>query len=180
MRNAFCQKIQTISSLCMVHMSSEVGSNTEGIHHQAPTEGIALLEGESVLENRRLGWMVWWKHLGFAALVLLFGLAGDAAAGGIVVAGLIVGYVVLARSNSRYIVTDERIKGKVGLLKKMSMEYRISDIRSLETNRSLLERLFSHGTLRFRAGTNNEIAWHGVPEYEQVANTVRQHQRKHE
>lgn len=164
----------------MVRMSSEVGSNTEGIQHQAPTEGIALLEGESVLENRRLGWMVWWKHLGFAVLVLLFGLAGDAAAGGIVVAGLILGYVVLARSKSRYVVTDERIKGKVGLLKKETMEYRIGDLRSLKTEQSLFERLFGHGTLVFESGANNRLKWHGVPEYEQVANTVREQQRNYE
>lgn len=161
-------------------MSSEVETPTDQIQHQAPTEGIALLEGESVLENGRVGWMVWWKHIVFAAFVLLVGLAGDAAVPGIAVAGLVSGYVVLARSKSRYIVTDERIKAKIGLLKKETMEYRIGDLRSLKTEQSLFERLFGHGTLIFESGANNLQIWNGVPEYEQVANTVREQQRKYE
>lgn len=161
-------------------MSSEVGTATEHAQHQASTEGIALMEGESVLENRRPGWTLWWKHIGFAILVLLVGLGGDAAVAGIAVAGALIAYVVVARSMSRYIVTNERIKGKVGLVSKQTMEYRIADLRSIMTSQSLFERLIGHGTLEFQAGANNKLVWHGVPDHEQVGNTVRKQQREYE
>lgn len=161
-------------------MIGEVETTGEHARHRSSTEGIALMEGESVLENRRPGWTLWWKHLGFAMLVLLVGIGGDAAAGGILVAGALFGYVVLARSKSRYIVTDERIKGKLGLVSKTTMEYRVADLRSIKTTQSVFERLIGYGTLEFRAGANNRLIWHGVPDHEQVANTVREQQRKYE
>lgn len=161
-------------------MSGETPTSQETVQHQAATDGINLMGGESVLENRRPSWTLWWKHLAVAVLVLLAGLGGDAAIGGILVAGIIVGYVVFSRAQSRYIVTDERIQGKVGLLSKKSMEYRISDLRSIGTSRSFFEQLVGHGTLEFQAGANNKLVWHGVPDHQDVANTVREKQRDYE
>lgn len=161
-------------------ISGQAATSQEHVQHQADTDGITLMEGESVLENRRPSWTLWWKHLTVAVLVLLAGLGGDAAAGGILVAGLLVAYVVISRAQSRYIVTDERIKGKIGLLSKTTMEYRIADLRGIATSRSLFEQLVGHGSIEFQAGTTTYLVWHGVPDYEQVANTVREQQRKYE
>lgn len=161
-------------------MSGKTSTRQGQAQHRAKTDGIALMNGESVLNNRRPSWTLWWKQLALAVLVLLGGLAGDAAVPGIVVAGLIFGYVVFSRAQSRYIVTNERIKGAVGVLSKESMEYRIADLRSLATSQSLFERLVGHGSLEFQAGANNKLVWHGVPEYKEVANTVREQQRRYE
>lgn len=161
-------------------MSGETATSTERPQHQAETDGIQLLEGESVLENRRPSWTLWWWQIGLAVLVLLIGVGSDAPIGAIVAAGLIFGYVVLSRANSRYIITDERIKGKIGLLSSKTMEYRISDLRSLATSQGIFERLVGHGTLEFQAGANNKLIWHGVPDYEQVAHTARERQRAFE
>lgn len=155
----------------------ETGRSTQ---HEAKTDGIDLMQGESVLENRRPGWSLWWKQLLFGAFVVLAGAAGDAAGGAILIGGIIFAYVVISRMQSRYIVTDERIKAKVGILNKVSREYRLNDVQSLSTKQTLFERLFGHGSLTFRTASNDEITWHGVPDYSDVGNTVRRMQRQYE
>jgi uncharacterized membrane protein YdbT with pleckstrin-like domain len=112
--------------------------------------------------------------------VLIGGLAGDAPIAGIVITGIIFGYVVYSRSESRYIVTDERVKGKIGVISTTTMEYRIADLRSIGTSRSLFERLVGHGTIELQSGAKNKLIWHGVPDHEQVANTIREKQRDYE
>lgn len=159
---------------------SETATSNQAATHQAETDGIDLLQGESVLENRRPGWSLWWKQITFAALVLLAGVGGDAAMGGFVIGGGIFAYVVLSRMQSRYIVTTERVKAKKGLLSKKSREYRIPDLQSITTSQSVFERIFGHGSIMIRTASNDEIYWHGVPEYKDVSNTIREEQRKHE
>lgn len=160
-------------------MSGETTTSRQ-TQHEASPDGIQLMDGESVLSNSRPSWSLWWKQIALAILLLLGGLAGDSAVGGIVVGGAIFAYVVVARMQSRYIVTDERVRKKVGLLSKSSGEYRIADIRSLSTEQSIFERLLGHGTIRIRAGANNEIPFVGVPEYRDVANQIRERQRAYE
>ncbi|QPV62139.1 PH domain-containing protein [Halosimplex litoreum] len=152
----------------------------ENVQHQADTDGIDLMQGESAHQNRRPSWALWWKQIALGAFVLLAGLGGDAAAGGILVGGGIFAYVVLARIQSRYVVTDERVKAKIGLLSKASREYRIADLNSLSTSQSIFERLVGHGSLTLRTASNDEIVWRGVPDYQDVANSIRQEQRKYD
>lgn len=159
---------------------SETATTNEVSTHQAKTDGLDVMQGESVLQNRRPGWSLWWKQIGLAVLVLLVGVGGDAAAGGIFAAALIFGYVVLSRMQSRYIVTDERVKVKVGLLSKVAREYRIADVNSITTSQSIFERLLGHGSIAIRTASNDEIVWHGVPEYKEVAGSIREEQRKYE
>lgn len=159
---------------------SETTTQTDTVQHQADTDGIDLMQGESVLQNRRPSWSLWWKQITLAVLVLLFGLAGDAAVPGVIVAAAIFAYVVFSRMQSRYVVTDERVKAKVGLISKTSREYRIADINSLSTSQSIFERLLGHGTITIRTASNDEIVWHGVPGYKDVTNTVREEQRKYD
>jgi uncharacterized membrane protein YdbT with pleckstrin-like domain len=159
---------------------AETTTASGNVQHQADTDGINLMQGESVLQNRRPSWTLWWKQIALGVFVLLAGLGGDAAAGGILVGGGIFAYVVLARIQSRYVVTDERVKAKVGLLSKASREYRVADLNSLSTSQSIFERLVGHGSLTLRTASNDEIVWHGVPDYQDVANSIRQEQRKYD
>ncbi|MCF2241848.1 PH domain-containing protein [Halobacterium salinarum] len=159
---------------------SETATSNEQTTHQADTDGIDLMQDESVLQNRRPGWSLWLKEIVFAAIMLLFGVAGDAAAGGFLIAAVIFGYVVLSRMQSRYLVTDERVKMKLGLLSKKGREYRISDLNSITTSQSLFERLFGLGSVTLRTASNDEIVWHGVPDYKDVSHSIREEQRKYD
>ncbi|ELZ46623.1 hypothetical protein C464_10463 [Halorubrum coriense DSM 10284] len=152
------------------------------MRHEAGTAGINVMDGESVLQNRHPGWGLWWKQLSVAALILLFSLSSglDGLLGGLIVAGAVVGYVAFARSQSRYIVTDERVKKEVGFLRIDTREYRISDIQGIDTAQSLVGRLLGHGHIDVRTSDGTSIPWVGVPDHEAVAQSVRTHQRKYD
>lgn len=161
-------------------MSGETATPAQTTH-QAETDGIDLLSDEVVLENEHPGWSVWWKHLAFAGLVLLFGLGSGESQGvlfGLLVGGGLAGYVVAARQRSRYIVTNERVKAQVGLLSSWAREYRIADVQSLTTDQSLFERILGHGHITVRAASNDQMILYGMPDYEQVCRSLRERQRE--
>lgn len=160
-------------------MSTEQG---HAVQHEAGTTGINLMDGESMLQNRHPGWGLWWKQLSIAGLVLLFSLGAglEGLFGGLVIAAGIVGYVAFARSQSRFIVTDERVKKEIGFLRSDTREYRISDIQGIDTSQSLIGRLLGHGHIDVRTSDGTSIPWIGVPDHEAVAQSVRTHQRKYD
>lgn len=147
------------------------------MNHQAVTDDRDLMQGESVLQNRRPSWTLWWKQIGFAALAALISLT-DGAVGGLILGGLVFAYVVFSRAQSRHVVTDKRIKGKIGMISSKTIEYKIEDLRSLATSQSLFERLVSCGSLEFQAGANNKFVWHEVTNHDQVAKSVRTQMRE--
>lgn len=153
--------------------------------HRADTDGIDLLPDERVLVNVHPGWSVWSGSLIVAALVGLLGLGAivDSPGGGIfflLVAAAVVGYVYLARSRSRYIVTDERIKANVGILSSTTREYRIADIQSITTEQSFFEGLLGLGNIQIRSSANDQLVWKGVPDHSSVGNQIRKMQREYE
>lgn len=156
---------------------------TEQTTHRASTEGIDLLPDETVLVNTHPGWSVWWKHLLAAGVFVLFSLGsgdGSGILGGLVVGGGLVGYVYFARVSSRYIVTDERVKGKVGLVSSSTREYRISDIESVTTEQSIVERILGLGNIHFRTAANDSMGWGGVPDHEEVGHQIRERRRQYD
>jgi len=161
-------------------MSTEQGHGS--VQHKAETAGINLMGGESVIQNRRPGWGLWWKHLLVAGFVFLFSLGGglEGFFFGLLVAGGIVGYVAFARSQSRYIVTDERVKMELGFIRSDSREYRISDVQGIDTSQSIIGKLLGHGHIGVRTADGTEIPWHGVPDHEAVAGSIREHQRQYD
>lgn len=169
---------------CMSAQSEASGSIQ---NHQASTSGITVLDGEYVLENERPSLSNWWKSLvigGIFALVTLSGaLQGelDTAVTGLVISVLIFGYVYYSRNRSRYIVTNQRVKKDVGLIRNSSGEVRVDDIRSLNTGQGLIERLFRRGTVKIDSGgSGGELGITGVSDYEYLAHTIREQQREAE
>lgn len=163
-------------------VSGETGQAHEKVaQHQAETAGITTMDNEFVLENRHPGWGMWWKNLAAAGFLFLIFLASGEIAGvfaGLVISGILVGYVAFARSQSRYIVTDERVKMDIGFIRNHSREYRISDIRGIDTSQSILDRIFSMGNIEVRTGDGTTITWWGVPDHETVALAIREQQRQ--
>ena len=154
------------------------------MNHQASTTGITLLDGEYVLENVSPSFTNWWKSLAIGALFALGSLSaavqGDLGTlfTGVIVSALIFGYVYYSRSRSRYIVTNERIKKDVGLIRSSSGEVRVPDIRSLNTHQGMIERFFSKGSVSIDSGgAGGELGINGVKNYEELAHTIRQEQQ---
>jgi uncharacterized membrane protein YdbT with pleckstrin-like domain len=148
--------------------------------HEASPDGVSLLEGEFVLENETPSIVNWWKSITFAALLLLIAVSGDGITWGVVVlAVLIGGYAYLAQQKSQYVVTNQRVLKKVGLLRSSTGETRISDIRSLETDQGLIEGLVGKGSVRIdSAGAGGLLGIEGIDDHLSVANTIREQQRQ--
>jgi uncharacterized membrane protein YdbT with pleckstrin-like domain len=156
----------------------------QDMNHQASTTGITLLDGEYVLENVEPSLTNWWLSLAIGALFALGALS--AAVQGeigtlftsIIIAALIFGYVYYSRRRSRYIVTNERIKKDVGLIRSSTGEVRVPDIRSLNTHQGMIERFFSKGSVKIDSGgSGGELGINGVKNYEQLAHTIREQQQ---
>lgn len=150
---------------------SESESETEPEPADAPSvpdvTGITLLEDEEVLQDTRPSWAMYSGSLAWGVLTIWFGV------------GLIFFlYAFLARSNHRYIVTNQRLIEKSGLLSSSSTEYRIRDIRQLQTGASFTEKLASCGHITFSSGAGTTVTFQGVKNYQDIANTIREQQRR--
>lgn len=149
-----------------------------------PTEEFSLLEDEVVLATVHPSWAYWLKPMGlagvlaFAAIVAMA--VGDlgAAVGELVAAGFFLAYVRLARSHSRYIVTNQRVKKTVGLLSTTTAETTISEIKALVTHQGLVDRFLDTGSVNIdSAGADGFIGIRGVPEHEALAELIRDQQQ---
>lgn len=148
-------------------------------------KGITLLEDETVLKNKLPSWVNWWVVLapgvivGLVALVAF--LSGDFGSGFVLllIAAIPFLYVRYARKRSRYVVTNQRVKKSVGLLKKSTGEVRIADIRGLSTHQGVLERLVGKGSVLIDTGAAaGKLGIQGVSEPQDLAATIRQQQRR--
>jgi len=131
--------------------------------------GVQLLDGEDLHHDVRASWSNWSKTLTIYAALSLVSL------------GLFLPLFVhpwLARRQTRYIVTNQRVIKKTGLLSSSTTEYRIDDIRQLQTGSSWLEGVTGTGTIRFSTGVGEStIGFGGVPKYNTIANTIRAEQQ---
>lgn len=159
---------------------SETATSGETVTHQASTDGITLVDGESVVLNRHPGWLIWWKQIALGVFLLLVGVGAGAIIEGVVLAGASFGFAVLARRGSRYIVTDKRVKGKIGMLSIRTERCDIPEIDSLSTEQSTFEGILGYGTIRIQTASNSAVVWPSIPEYQSVADTIREQQRDDE
>lgn len=152
---------------------------SENQGHQATTEGINPLDGEVVLQNVHPSWINWkWRFIfGIFLMVIGVEVGGDAAA-----AFMFMGLgcflsAYLARRASRYIVTNQRVKTKVGLLGSSTHEARLSNLNGISTSSGIIEGLFGKGTVSVTDAAREELYIRGVGNYEELARTLReQHQ----
>ena len=168
-------------------LNPDKGMSSGPTNHQAPTAGIALLEDEYVLENVHPSFTSWTKSFVLLVLIALAALGAlvNGNVGGfityLILAGLVGGYIALAQKKSRYIVTTERVKKNIGLLRKSTGETRITDIKSLSTNQGILDRIFSTGTVQIDStGAGGLLGINGVQDHEKLAQLVRQEMSQHD
>jgi uncharacterized membrane protein YdbT with pleckstrin-like domain len=94
------------------------------------------------------------------------------------VLGLI--YVYLARRNHRYIITNQRVVEVSGVLGTSTTEYRISDIRQIQTGATFFEQFLGQGNVQISTGTMSDIVFNGIPNYQEVSNSIREAQKEME
>lgn len=135
----------------------------------AAVEFISLLQDENIIHDIRPSWSRW-------SGAIIIGLITS-----LVLSGLLILLVVwLKRRNTRYIVTNQRLIEVTGILRTNTTEYRIADIRQIQTGATWGEKLFGHGNLQFSTGTATMITFNGIPNHQQVANSIREIQREAE
>lgn len=147
---------------------SETPSGAPVETFDAPS-GIQLLEGEEVLHDMRPSWGNYSKSLWSALLtiwLLGFGL-------------VFLVYPFLARRSERYIITTDRVIHRSGLMSTTTNEYRIADIRGIQTGQSLMEKVFGSGNIKFTAA-GGTITFSGVPDAQQAANSIRRQKAERE
>ncbi|WP_222913985.1 PH domain-containing protein [Natrinema sp. SYSU A 869] len=82
--------------------------------------------------------------------------------------------VYLARRRSRYIVTNQRVKKKTGLLSTSTGETRLSNINGISTGSGILEGLVGKGTVSITDAAGETFPIKGVGDYEKLARTLRE------
>lgn len=132
-------------------------------------KAVTLLQDEEIIHDLRPSWSKWGGALVIGLVTSIF-----------IVGLFVLGWVWLARKNSRYVVTNQRIVEISGILGTSTTEYRISDLRQLQTGASWSEKFLSVGNLQFSTGGATTITFHGIPNHQEVANTIRELQRESE
>jgi len=165
----------------MAEQTAPAGAVVDG-----PTDhidGISLLEDEVVLATGHPNWANWRTPvvlavvLGLAALVTISMRALGAFVGEFVLAGMFVAYVYLARSSSRYIVTNRLVKKRVGLPLTTTAEARLSDITALATRQGVIDGILDTGSVTIdSAGEDGFIGIRGVSDHEELADLIREQQ----
>ena len=130
-------------------------------------ESMVLLEGEQIEHDVRPAWSKWGGLITISLIASLF-LIG--------IIGLV--YVYLARSNHRYIITNQRVVEASGVLGTSTTEYRISDIRQIQTGATTFEQLLNQGNVQISTGTLSDIVLTGIPNYQEVSNSIREAQKE--
>ncbi len=111
----------------------------------------------------------------FGVLVFL-----GSTAGGNVTFGLFVGLLIiipgfLTRHFTKYTLTSKGVKSEKGIISRSIYEVAVKDIRSVNVQQSLIERLFGLGTINIgTAGTAGiEVSFRGIPSAVEIKNQIK-------
>lgn len=122
----------------------------------------------------RPAWRNYWA--GFAMVVLLLiaagwsGLSGSEAQGDMIATLLLVlalitlGFVVIKRFSWKFSINENRISRQYGIIARNQQSVRINDLRSIELDQSVFQRIFGVGDLSFySAGSDTaEVRFVGI------------------
>lgn len=96
------------------------------------------------------------------------------ASAAVTVAAILIGYIYLLRKRQRYVVTDERVIKRTGLLQKSTSELRRDAISAIHTEASLIGRLAGRGTVIVEGrATDERLEFEGVNDYREFAAQIR-------
>jgi uncharacterized membrane protein YdbT with pleckstrin-like domain len=123
--------------------------------------------------------------MGFTAAVaagVLAGVLAGTTVGVVVVLaalGIVLAIAWLQRAATHYVVTDQRLRIRRGILSKRVQQTRIERVQNVNTDQSLLERMLRIGTVDFdTAGTeDSDFTFRGIADPDEVVAAVDRAQR---
>jgi uncharacterized membrane protein YdbT with pleckstrin-like domain len=91
-------------------------------------------------------------------------------------AGVMLGMVALARSYTSWSLTSDRLIERRGFLARHRREMELADVRSIEVDRSLVQRLTGLGNVMIASAASTDflIRMQDIPDPERVAEILRQ------
>jgi uncharacterized membrane protein len=146
---------------------------------------IPLLDDEEILVDARPAWSAFLRLFVLAGLLFLGGLLSGGSSGvltGLVLAGLVVGYIVYRRYRVRYVVTDRRMVTVRGVSSTATNEVWMVDVVNLKSGSSFLEGLLGHGhivvsrDIQSFGGLLGGMRFGGIENHEEVAQIIRERQ----
>lgn len=122
---------------------------------------ITLLDGEELLHNEKPSIVAYFVDNPLLSIVTLG----------------ILPYIFSIKSS--LITTNERVIMKRGILSTGTKEYRIEDIKQINTGQSIFEKLLGCGSINLTTAATGmtDISFGGLKNYESVANTIRNEMR---
>ena len=152
----------TLSSLLRSNSSPSHSTNsTSASTPVVDTQSKMIQEGEEVLHRATPSWSRWIIHilLGVLTSIYLIGL-------------LMLVYVYLARANTEYIITSERVIKKSGIFSKSYEDYWISDIDNSWEDSSFLENLLNQSSIKFNTKYGKTVRLCALPNYGTLLSTL--------
>jgi uncharacterized membrane protein YdbT with pleckstrin-like domain len=128
----------------------------------------------------------WWHFTGSLVLVAILAVGGvclltvqHGPALALVLfalAGLLLGMVSLARRNTSWSLTSDRLIERSGLLARHRREMELADVRSIEVDRSLFQRMVGLGNVAIASAASADfmIRLWDIPDPERMAEILRQ------
>jgi len=154
-------------------------------HTGGKASGVELLSGETVCETIRPSWTLWKRYILLAwSLLIGGGVAGIVfdrwriLVGGVGLSLLVLLVVYLARRQNRYVVTDQRIIERRGLIRFSTREIPLDQIRNIRTRTHLVGRLFGYGRIEIESSpTAGRVTLPAVSSHRSVVTTIREQQQ---
>jgi uncharacterized membrane protein YdbT with pleckstrin-like domain len=138
-----------------------------------------LQPGEEIVFEGHPSWrgILGFYVLGIAAAVvvgLLVGIVADTAPGVVVVLAVVLVVGLVKRIETRYVVTNQRLRIRRGVLSRRVQQTRLDRVQNVNTSQSLLDRVLGVGTVDFdTAGSDDsEFAFRGIASPDEVVAAV--------
>jgi uncharacterized membrane protein YdbT with pleckstrin-like domain len=125
--------------------------------------------------------------IGFAVIIILMSIllfipaeTRGAATGGVLFGALMIGVAYLNVYATSFTVTSERVIQRKGLLSRRVSEVEVSDIRNVQVNQGIVQRMFGIGNVGIStAGQSGvEIVFSGIKRPQPVADLIREQRKR--
>lgn len=91
---------------------------------------------------------------------------------------LIVGFIVLHKNSTKFIVTDKRVAARMGIISEVFKASTFKHVTSIKVRQGLFGKIFDYGDVIIdTAGTGSGVAfrWGSIPNPIKVKNLIEQH-----